>query len=371
MGRIVLVGSYAESLVNFRGDLIKDLVLNGYEVHTAAPHAREREKAAIENLGATHHHYGLDRTGVNPIRDLWVVAQLFFLFKNIRPSHCLLYTAKPVLYGSLAANLAAVPCTFSMITGLGYSFTSVRSFKDKLVNKIVTAMYRLFLFSNNKIIFQNEDDFEFFKSLGIVKKSQSLIVNGSGVNLEKFSVTELPDNQSFLFIGRLLVEKGVREYLAAAQVVKQMYPNVIFRLVGWRDGDSRSISQDELDQYQSDGIIEYAGKVEDVRPLLKQTSVYVLPSYREGTPRTVLEAMAMGRAIITTDAPGCRETVVDGVNGYLVEVENVGGLVRAMIKLIKDPESIKVMGMASEKIAREKFDVREVNRTIISQLRRE
>jgi len=205
--------------------------------------------------------------------------------------------------------------------------------------------------------------------LGITTSvAQTRIVNGSGINTSQYPVVDLPDKPAFLLIARLLGDKGVREYAKAAKLVKQKYPAVCFDLVGWIDENPDAIRKQELDEWIAAGIINFKGKLTDVRPAIAASSVYVLPSYREGTPRTVLEAMAMGRAIITTDAPGCRETVQEGVNGKLVEVKSIVELADAMIELIENPELIKQYGKNSRLIAEEKYDVHKVNSFMLKEM---
>jgi glycosyltransferase involved in cell wall biosynthesis len=195
------------------------------------------------------------------------------------------------------------------------------------------------------------------------------VVNGSGVDVGSFAVAPLPAGPvRFLLIGRLLGDKGVREYAQAAQAVRQQYPNVQFTLVGMIDSNPNSIAQAELDAWVADGRLAFLGSMADVRPAIAASSVYVLPSYREGTPRTVLEAMAMGRPIITTDAPGCRETVVDGDNGFLVPVKSVEALVQAMVRFIQDPALAPRMGARSRQIAEAKYDVHQVNAVMLREM---
>ena len=202
----------------------------------------------------------------------------------------------------------------------------------------------------------------------------TVVVNGSGVNVTDFNVLPFPLNAqnspklSFLLIARLLGDKGVREYAEAAKLIKKQYPEVEFHLVGWIDENPAAIQQSELDMWIADLRLKYWGKLSDVRPAIAASSVYVLPSYREGTPRTVLEAMAMGRAIITTDAPGCRETVAQGENGFLVEVKSVTSLVNAMQEFIHKPELIEQMGQRSREIALHKYDVHQVNRHMMQEM---
>ena len=215
-----------------------------------------------------------------------------------------------------------------------------------------------------KIFFQNNDDVKVFTDNKIIKKEKTVILNGSGVNLEKFTQKPLPDGATFLCISRLIKDKGVYEYLKAARIVKEKYSNARFLLVGPYDSNPSALKPEELQPYIDDGIIEYFGEASDVRPYLEMCNVFVLPSYREGTPKTVLEAMATGRAIITTDATGCRETVINGENGYLVPIKDVDALSTAMIDLIEKPELISQMADKGLEFVKQKFDVNIVNNII-------
>ena len=228
----------------------------------------------------------------------------------------------------------------------------------------------------SKVFFQNPDDLNLFKQLKLISPATpTAVVNGSGVDVSEYDVAPLPISEDdntpelrFLLIARLLGDKGVREYAQAAKRIKAKYHQTQFDLVGWIDDNPDSIDQQELDNWIKDGTINFWGKLSDVKPAIAASAIYVLPSYREGTPRTVLEAMAMGRPVITTDAPGCRETVTDEVNGFLVPVKSVDGLTEAMKKFITDPGLINTMGKASRKIAEEKFDVHAVNNFMLKEM---
>ena len=221
-----------------------------------------------------------------------------------------------------------------------------------------------------KVFFQNPDDESLFQNLGIIKTSdnKSVVVNGSGVDLKKFNTSPFPTKIQFLLIARLLGDKGVREYFKAAKAVREKRPDIKFGLVGWIDNHPDAISKQELDERIDAGDIFFYGRMDDVKPAISESSVYVLPSYREGTPRTVLEAMAMGRPIITTDAPGCKETVKDGINGYIVKVKSSQALVKAMFSFIEQPELIESMGNNSRKIAEDKYDVDKVNKHMMLEM---
>jgi len=270
-----------------------------------------------------------------------------------------------VVYGSLAARLIKVPKIYSIITGLGDAFLE-SNFRTRVLGVIVRKLYRWVLSYNDKVFFQNPDDLQLFSTKRLIKKpDQAVLVNGSGVDVDLFQTALYPEVPSFLLIARLLKEKGVYEYVEAARIVKQTYPTIKFKLVGYIDNKPSAISEQELQDWIQSGTIEYLGYLRDVRPAIVDSSVYVLPSYREGTPHTVLEAMAMARPIITTDVPGCRETVRDGENGFLIPVKNVPALVDAMVHFVEQAEDIKRMGHISRQFALEKYDVHKVNAVII------
>ena len=366
--KFLLISSYPQSILNFRGELIYALQSKEVEVHVAAPGLinKRQIKMQLVSKDITTHNIKLSRNGLNPFSDLITFFQLLKLIKKLKPEYVLAYTIKPVIYGMLAASLSRVPNCFALITGLGSGFTD----KAGLLRKLLKVMYCMALQCSHKVFYQNPDDKSFFESLKIIKQSKpSVVVNGSGVNLDYFSGTQLPQKPSFLMIARLLESKGVREYVQAAILIKNKYQNIEFSLVGWIDDNPDAIKKNELYDWVSNGDISYLGKLEDVRPVISDCSVYVLPSYyREGTPRTVLEAMAMGRPIITTDAPGCRETVVHGRNGFLIPVKDSFALSEAMVKFIKKPELIEKMGLESRKIAEEKYDVYKVNAVMLKEM---
>ena len=364
MAKIVVVGSFGESLIKFRGPLLQQMVENGHEVIACAPEADDELTSELALLGVKYIPVPIGRAGINPVKDLRTVFSLWCLFLRLKPDIFLGYTIKPVIYGSLAAFLARVPSRFSMITGLGYAFVAT-GLKARAVRLVASSLYKFALVCNHRVFFQNVDDRELFIELGILKREGlSTIINGSGVELAVFQATPLGAGCRFLLIARLLIDKGVREYVAAAGLIKGKYPEVEFDLAGWLDQNPSTIKKEELDDWVASGLINFLGKLDDVRPAIARSTVYVLPSYREGTPRTVLEAMAMGRAIITTDAPGCRQTVKEGVNGFLVPVKSVGGLVEAMEQFIVSPKLAVEMGARSRELAERKYDVLLVNNAI-------
>ncbi len=374
----LLIASYADSLINFRGSLIAALQAKGLTVHVAAPDLGKDspQRTELQALGLQVHDIPLQRTGLNPIADLKALWSLVQLIRQINPQYMMAYTIKPVVYGLLAGMICRVPHRFALITGLGYAFqdddsTTAQNSRG-WIKKIAQNLYRVALRGAELTFFQNPDDEALFRQLSILSaQAQTLVVNGSGVDIRQYDVAPLPSfgiDQPivFLMIARLLGDKGTREYAEAAKIISARYPqHTRFDLVGWIDDNPNAIEQYELDQWISDGRLQFLGKLKDVRPAIAGCAVYVLPSYREGTPRTVLEAMAMGRAVITTDAAGCRETVTHEQNGYLVEVKSVDALVKAMEKLIQDPTLIVSMGQQSRQLAESKYDVNLVNSTMI------
>ena len=367
----LLIASFPDSLIKFRGPLLQALLAKGLDVHVAAPDLSGTAdiRRQLIAMGITLHEIGLKRTGTNPVADVGTMAELLRLMRRIRPDYVLGYTIKPVIYGSLAAWLAGAPNRFSLVTGLGYAFTGDASGKRGLLRKLIQRLYRFGLSRCHKVFFQNPDDEALFRQLDLLPANiPSCVVNGSGVDVADYSVTALPEKTSFLLIARLLGDKGVREYAKAAKKVRQEHPQVSFKLAGWIDDNPDAIGQHELDEWINSGTLEFLGKLADVRPAIADSNVYVLPSYREGTPRTVLEAMAMGRPVITTDAPGCRETVADADNGFLVPVQAVDELASAMIRFIEKPQLAARMGKRSRQIAEEKYDVHKVNEIMLSEM---
>ena len=375
--KFLMISSFLPSVLNFRGKLLEAIHAKGYDIYVMAPELSQfpDEHQKLQALGYHIYEIPMQRTGTNPIKDLNTLMEMYRLIRKIQPDIVLCYTIKPVIYGTLAAWLARVPKRFALITGLGYAFQNVESGKRSLFQKLVHGLYAQALKHAEKVFFQNPDDLKLFQDMYLLEAHKpTVVVNGSGVNVQDFDVMPLPLNDqgivkaSFLLIARLLGDKGVREYAEAARIIKAKYPETEFHLVGWIDDNPSAISQAELDTWVSEKTVNYWGKLSDVRPAIAESSVYVLPSYREGTPRTVLEAMAMGRAVITTDAPGCRETVSNGVNGYLVGVKSVDDLVQSMQYFIEDPKLIAYMGQRSREIALNKYDVLQVNTHMMTEM---
>ncbi len=364
--KFILISPKNRTAYNFRGDLVKKIIASGYEVIITGPNKDNIEK--VLELGAKFVEIPMNKSGVNPLKDLSYMKKLKNLFKEEKPDVILGYTSKPVIYGSIAGRLAGVPHKVAMVTGAGYAFTA-KTVKAKIIKLVMSILYKIGFMCANTVIFQNPDDKAQFINEKLVNKSKCHVVNGSGVNMEKFSVTPYPEKVSFLMVSRVMYSKGIREYLRACEIVKEKYPEVRCMLLGACEGMQDSLSQEDLNSYIERGIIEHFGETDTVADYYKQCSVYVLPSYREGVPRTVLEATAMGRAAITTHAPGCRETVIDGETGYLVEIKDADAVADRMIKFIENPELIEKMGKASLEYCKQKFDVKKVNEDMIKYLK--
>lgn len=365
--RTILFGGYAPSLLNFRGPLIRALVGAGQEVIACAPEDDPEVASGLRELGAEYHPVPLRRTGLNPIVDVRSTVALARLFRELRADTFLAYTIKPVIYGSIAARLAGVRNRYAMITGLGYAFGR-DSARQRALAGLVTGLYRVALSGSRAVFFQNPDDLAEFASRGILRgKTRPVLINGSGVDLDHFRpAPPVLEEPVFLLIARMIPEKGVADFVEAARIVKRRYPSARFQLLGPVDTNPNAIPRNVIAEWEQEGVVEYLGSQRDVRPALAAASVFVLPSYyREGTPRTILEALATGRPVVTCDAPGCRETVIPGRNGFLVPTRSPEALAAALERFAAEPQLIVSMGQAGLELARTRYDVHAVNAAIM------
>lgn len=357
----LIIGALPKSLINFRGELLKTLVKKGYPVIGMADSSSSGISEELQAMGVSFRPYPVERNGLNPIADLKTLQSLRSTFKTLQPTAVLAYTIKPVIWGALASR--AVPHTrfYALITGLGFAFQG-ETRKRRLLIKLVTGLYRIALKRAERVIFQNPDNLNEFVQRGIIPAEKCALVNGSGVDITHYPFSPLPKGKpTFLAIGRLLGEKGFREYAQAAKIVKARYPDTTFQLLGGEDPSPDGIPLTEVQTWHEQGILQYLGSTNDVRPYMQQCHIYVLPSYHEGMPRTVLEAMAIGRPILTTDVPGCRETVTNGDNGYLVPKADAQALAERMIWFIEHRDQWQRMEQLSRKLAEEKYDVHKIN----------
>ncbi len=370
--RYGLLTSNAFTLVNFRAHLIKKIVSEGGEVFAIASDFDDITRAAISSLGAVPVDCHLSRTGINPFADLLSTMQLTILLRKLKLDSVLSYSIKPVIFGGFAAFLANIPIKVAMVEGLGFAYTDNGngfSFNKSVLKFLTNILYKISLKLQDKVIFLNQDDIDDFLKMNLVSPAKVIKLGGIGVDLKEWSQQEvLKDPITFTIVARLLREKGLLEFVEAARLIKDEHPQVRFLILGDVDLNPSSLSRDEVLDWVNEGIVDWPGQV-DVKSWLRKSSVFVLPSYREGVPRSAQEAMAMGLPVITTDVPGCRDTVTDGLNGFLVEVRNSNALADAMVKFIKNPLLIDRMGMESRRIASQKFDVYKASNIIFDVLR--
>lgn len=367
--RLGLITSQAYSLHNFRGPLIREWTARGIEVFALAPDYDEASRSAVLRLGAEPVDCRLARAAISPARDALDLVSLTALLRRLRLDVTLSYFIKPVIYGMLAARAAGVGSRYAMIEGAGYVFSgdgTRASRRSRLLERVVTAMYRVSLAGADRVFFLNRDDVELFSARRVVRPEQVELIGGIGVELDHFApVAPVLEPVTFLLAARLLEHKGVRDFVAAARLLRRRHPAVRFILLGSPDLNPASIDEPTLRGWQAEGVIEWQPHRADVRPSIASASVFVLPSwYREGVPRSIQEAMAMGRPIVTTDMPGCRDTVEDGVNGFLMPPRDVPALVERLRRFIDAPDLVRTMGEASRRRAEALYDVRRTNRAI-------
>jgi glycosyltransferase involved in cell wall biosynthesis len=375
--RIAIIGTTALSLLGFRKDLIKALVNEGTEVYALAVDYCDETKRAVLALGAKPVDYSISRGGLNPISAIRHTFKLSKTLKSISPDVVFSYFVKPVVFGTFAAKLAGVKRRIGMIEGLGYVFTDQPigfSYKLRVLRQVQVFLYRLTFPLLDHLIFLNHDDPKDLIERYRIKIDAVSVLGGIGLNLDEypFSVPVLEPIR-FLFIGRLLAEKGIHYFVGAAKLVKKSHPDTEFIVLGGVDeSNPGGLSQDDLSVYKEQSLIIHPGHVDNVADWIRDSSVFVLPSfYREGIPRSTQEAMAVGRAVITTNMPGCRETVEDGVNGFYVPPFSETALAEKMIFFIENKALITTMGLASRNLAVEKYDAKLVNRQLIDILRGE
>lgn len=359
MPKIVIALNTAWNLVNFRAGLIRALVAEGYEVVAVAPWDEYAPRLA--GLGCRYVPLAMDNQGTHPGRDLLLLLRFYRLLRRERPDVFLGYTVKPNIYGSLAAHALGIPVV-NNITGLGAVFI-----RDTWLTRLVRQLYRVALARSRKVFFQNGDDRRLFIESGLVKPEVTDQVPGSGIDLDQFAYTvrhtpACPHGERvpmrFLLIARMLWDKGVGEYVAAARRVRQRHPEACFELLGFLDVQNpAAISRTQMDEWVAEGVVRYLGVSDDVREQIAASDCVVLPSYREGTPRTLLEAAAMGRPLIATDVVGCREVVEEGVNGFLCRLKDADDLADKMERMIALPPEVRAeMGRRGRDKAEREFD---------------
>ncbi len=371
MPKILIFGGVPNSIINFRAELIDEWLKLGYKVTAVTAEADKYFATRFQEMRISFFPVPLKRGSLNLFADLKTMFAFNRIIKTEKPDLVFAYTVKPIVLSGLLLYFNKKLVLYALITGLGYAFAG-QTARQRFAKGLLRVLYRLALKKSAVVFFQNRDDLDLFLNHGIVSEQQRLVkVNGSGVNTNHyyFSKIKHDDIPVFLLIARMIKSKGVKVFVDAARVIKKKYPRAKFVLLGQKSQEPDRIDPTELERWQAEGLVDYVGRQQDVRSYIENSSVFVLPSYyREGVPRSVLEAMSMGRPIITTDSTGCRDTVIDGVNGYLVPVKDSVALAKTMERFILNPALIEEMGLESRRIAEEKFDVRKVNRVILAEM---
>ena len=363
---IVIIYNEAHHVLLFKSELIKSIKENGNRVVVLASKDIYTEK--LKEIVDDFCEIKVDSSGMNPINDVYLTFQIYNICKKIKPVAILNFTIKPVIYGTFAARLLGNIPVINTITGLGTVFIS-----KGFANKVARFLYKFTFKYSYLVFFQNPDDQFFFKELKIVTKNNTKVISGSGVDLVKFTPINKNKSKSIriLFIGRIIADKGIYELIESAKIIKSQYSKVTFVLLGMIGvKNNTSISQKEVDDWVNEGLIEFIPFKDDVRGELGRSDIVVLPSYREGTPRTLIEAASMSKPLIATDVPGCREVVRHKVNGFLCKVKNPISLAGAIKKFIELDDLSKIkMGLKSRELAEEKFDVIKVNNCYINEIK--
>lgn len=364
----LFVGADLKYMIDFRAPLIAAQTARGRPVTILAAPTPGFDERIVERLGARFISWPLRRTALNPIADLSALGDLWRVLRRERPSLVFAHAIKPVIYAMVLARLAGVRTRVAMIPGLGYAFGRDGGLKARLVSAAARSAYALATRCASLVIFQNTDDRDVLLANGALSsRTATAVVDGSGVDMERFPQAPLPDGPIvFLMVARLIRDKGVHDFVAAARRVRAAAPEAHFVLIGAPDANPNAVTTAELETWRREGVVEVRGQVADPRQAFADCHVFVLPSYyREGVPRTNLEALATGRAVITCDTPGCRETVRDGVNGLLVPPRDPVALAEAMLELAHDPARVRAMGRAGRLLCAERFELGTVTRATL------
>ncbi len=354
--RIAIVLNTSWNIYNFRLGLLRALQKEGYEVVAIAP--RDAYAQKLDALGFSYHEIKINNKGVNPLEDLKLLWDFYQLYKRLQPDVLLHYTIKPNIYGTVAAKMLGIPVV-SNISGLGTVFLD-----DRFSSKVARLLYGIALKVPYRVFFQNPEDLQLFIEAKLVEESKTDLLPGSGVDTQKFKPLHLPrksEKRSFLFIARLLKDKGIMEYVEAARILKKQYDIVCYILGAYYDNNPTAIDKEQMQRWESEGIVVYLGVSDDVASHIASVDCVVLPSYREGLSRVLLEAAAMAKPLVSTNVAGCKDVVEDGVNGYLCEVKNSQSLAEAMQKILKHTDvELEQMGQRGrQKVVRE-FDEQKV-----------
>ncbi|MBQ7586165.1 MAG: glycosyltransferase family 4 protein [Desulfovibrionaceae bacterium] len=370
--KVLVLGNQARSVANFWSVLMRKLRGKGHEVLCGVPHGTLEEEQKLSQVSSGLKFFNIARKSLNPLQDLRTYLDLERIFREERPDIIFTTTIKPVIYGCLAARRCKIKC-YATITGLGYTFEADSFFK-RIIKAISVRLYRLALSSAEGIFFQNLDDLAVFRANSILApKVKVFMAKGTGVDTKHFAASPLPplppkNPLKVLFVGRLLAAKGLRELAEASALLRPKYSNFSLQILGPEEPGLGGIPLNEVRAWESRGLLTYLGATQDVRPYLKDCHLLVLPSYREGTPTAVMEAMSCGRMCIVTDVPGCKEVVVNGYNGLLVPAKNPKALAQALEDCLIDPSKIIEMGQNSRKLAEQDFDAEVVANKIMADM---
>lgn len=350
--KVAIVLNTSWNIFNFRLNFVRALIAKGYEIHTVAPH--DNYTHYLEELGCTHHDVKMDSRGANPIKDLALMFELWGIYRKVKPDIILHYTIKPNVYGTLAASLLRIP-TINNVCGLGTVFL-----KNNLVSAFAMMLYKLAFRFPRKVFFQNPDDLTLFLNKNLISAKSADLIPGSGIDLSHFTPTEFKRNDTFTFllISRLITDKGIMEYVEAVRKLKSKGVAARFQILGAKDPEhARGIKLSVIDEWIKTGTIEYLGTSDDVRHFINQADCVVLPSYREGTPRTLLEAAGSSKPIVATDVPGCYHVVEDNYNGLLCKLKNADDLALKMEQMLAlDNTTLKKFGENGRKKIEFEFD---------------
>lgn len=359
--KILLISNTVSSIILFRKKLIERLVNCKHHVYVLIPYNEKNNSKDLEALNITIQYYKSSRTNINPFKEIFSIFSLYTKIKKIAPDTVFSFFPKPVIFGTLAAYFSGVRKRVAMLEGLGYCFTQ-RPEPDPISKKILKLLqvflYRISLPKAHTVLFLNKDDAnEIIKLHNIPLKSYE-IIGGIGVNPNDYVYSEASSSEPIIFtmVSRLLIDKGIREFISAAKIVHRHHPSAIFKIIGGIDENLGGISKSEFEKWKKENIVQFTGVIKNIKDELIKTSVFVLPSYREGVPKSTQEAMHIGRPIITTDVPGCRETVINNINGFLIPPWDANVLAEKMLFFIDNKESIILMGKESRKIAEKKFN---------------
>ncbi len=365
--KILVVASLTTSLLNFRRTLLEDFVaVPGAEVVALAPERDDATCAELSAMGVRFQQIPMARASTNPIGDLRTFAALAGAIRTERPDIIIAYTQKPIIYGGLAARIFGRARFFALQSGLGFVYSAENT--NSALRRFVSFLYRLALAKAEAVFVFNGADHADMLTHGIITSRHKVIqVAGSGVDPQRYEAVAVPEGApTFLLVARMMKDKGLFEFAEAARQVKSTAPHAQFQILGPYDANPAGVQPADIEKWTSEGVIDYLGETKDVRPFLAQSTVFVLPSYhREGLPRSILEAMSTGRAIVTTDMPGCRETVIEGENGFIVPPQDADALAKAMKRFVDEPELAAKLGARSRRRVEDTFDVRLVNDKIL------